>query len=87
MTVYLYCISPSTQSWTMENTDHGVNVARAWSTADTIGTRHIIAYLAVFRATGQPEPAVTELMLQPDGDNAAASGKIDGDALSIPALH
>jgi hypothetical protein len=87
MTAYLYPVSTGTPSWTMENTDHGVNVARDWSTADTVGTRHIIAYLAVFRATGQPEPAVSELMLQADGDNATASGKVDGTELSLPALH
>jgi hypothetical protein len=87
MSAYIYPVSTSAQTWSVESDDHGLKVKRGWSTADTLNNRHVLAYVIIFRPTGQPAPAVSELMLQPDGDGVAASGKVDGASLSLSALH
>jgi len=56
-------------------------VTRPWSSADIVGTSHVLAYLVVFRPSHKPPPKVSDLVLKPDGTGASA--KVDGTDLSI----
>jgi hypothetical protein len=85
MTAYLYAVSNGTPSFESQAdpAHHVVRVVRSWDTADPVGPLHVMAYLIVFRPTGQPAPAVSGLTLQPAGNGATASAQVDGAPLSV----
>ncbi len=56
-------------------------VTRPWSSADAVGTSHVLSYLIVFRPSGKPAPKVSNIMLKTDGTGASA--EVDGTPLSI----
>ena len=87
MTAYLYPVSTGAAQFEIAKDEHKINVHRAWTTADTIGLRHVLAYLVVFRPSDQSPPTVSDLTLQADGDNVSAAAKVDGTALSLSSLR
>jgi len=58
-------------------------VMRFWDSADSIGSLHVMAYLVVFRPSGQPAPAVSGLILNTDQNGAHAAAQVDGADLSL----
>ena len=95
VTTYLYPVSNGAVQFDSEtavlqhvdaqaNTHHDVfKVTRPWTAADTVGSKHVLAYLIVFRPSDQPPPAVTRLALKSDGDQSSASASVAGEDLSV----
>jgi hypothetical protein len=85
MTVYLYPVSNGTPAFVNQpDVAHNVTrVTRSWGSADVVGGLHILSYLIVFRPTGQPAPAVSEIALKAEAGCVSASAKVDGVNLSV----
>ncbi|MDB5327213.1 MAG: hypothetical protein JWM57_2782 [Phycisphaerales bacterium] len=83
MTTYLYPISAKSIEFKAQADTRSVRITRSWSTADVVGDLHALAYLVVFRQTGQPAPVVTELTLTGKGNQGTVSAKVDGTVLSV----
>lgn len=86
MTAYLYPVSTGTPQFGMASDEHKITVSRAWTTADTVGSRHVLAYLIVFRPSDQTAPTVSDLTLEADGDNVSATAKVDGTNFSLSSM-
>ncbi|HEY0257679.1 MAG TPA: hypothetical protein VGC39_09575 [Candidatus Methylacidiphilales bacterium] len=86
ITAYLYPVSNRRVEFETkrdETTDQRTfRVNRSWSSADAIGSVHVISYLVVFRSSNQLPPVVSHLLI--NGDNGgSASAEVDGADLSV----
>jgi hypothetical protein len=86
-TTYVYPISNAPVQYatrTAVHTDqHKFLNERPWSTAEALGSGHVISYLVVFRPAGAPEPKVSDISLTSNGGQNSAAAKVDGAQLSV----
>ena len=90
ITTYIYPVSTGTPQFEIKPDDqHGtVQVNRAWSGADVVGSRKVLAYLIVFKPSGQPAPAVSGLALKSEtGDLVSVTASVDGTDFSLPSIR
>ncbi|MCE0497766.1 MAG: hypothetical protein LV481_07460 [Methylacidiphilales bacterium] len=99
MTAYIYPVSNVAVQYNSTNSilhhadsqaDTGqgvVQVTRPWSSADSLGSLHALAYLIVFRPSDQPAPTVTNLVLSGDESGVSAGANVDGTNLSVSSKN
>jgi hypothetical protein len=95
VTAYLYPVSNgevqfASETSTLQHVDAQANthrsvfkVMRPWTAADSVGSKHVLAYLIVFRPSDQSARAVSGLALKSDGEQASATALVAGDELSV----
>jgi hypothetical protein len=84
MTTWIYpLLNDGKATYTSQSDAHVMQLNRLWTTADQVGSMHVIAYLIVFRPADQGKPAVENLKLQGDGDAGTASAQVDGQPLTV----
>ncbi len=85
ITAYLYPVTNQTAKYEVQPDPghHVTRVVRPWNNSDLVGQLHVLSYLIVFRPTGQPAPAVTNIILKYDGSASSATAQVDGASLSI----
>ncbi len=84
-TAYVYPVSPASPVYEGKGDDRNLHfkLERSWTSADVVGNLHVVGYVVVFRASGQPAPAVSALSLAAAADGVTASAVVDGTPLSL----
>ena len=71
-TAYLYPVATRPVAYQNQTTSRTLWVTRSWATADAVGDLRVMSYLLIFRPTGQPAPAVTDITLTAEGHGGVA---------------
>ena len=84
VTAYIYPVTAANAGFTVKKEDPAVlQLARSWSTADSVGELRVLSYLVVFRMKDQPQPKVSGLSLKQNEAHGEAMAEVDGVPLSL----